>query len=231
MGSMDDKIGREELLEILRNRGSTYAFLSQMYREEISSSSLSELVSSLASGTEQEDVSNDGQKLLKQFAKRAQNSDLGKVRTELAAEYAGLFLSAGRHPVFPYESVYTSEERLLMQEARDEVLSEYRKEGLDRIKEFTEPEDHIAIELEFMSYLCQRTVEAMEKGNKEGSLAHLKKQKDFLGKHLMVWVPDFCEDLEQATGSDFYKGIAGITKDYLNLEQETIGELIAEVQG
>lgn len=228
---MDDRIGKEELLEILQNRSSTYAFLSRMYREEISSSSLSELVSELASSTEQEDVSNEGQKLLRQFAERAQNSDLGKVRTELAAEYAGLFLSAGRHPVFPYESVYTSEERLLMQEARDEVLSEYRKEGLDRITDFNEPEDHIAIELEFMSYLCQRTIEAMEKGDKEGSLAYLKKQGDFLGKHLMVWVPDFCEDLEKATRSDFYKGIAGITKDYLNLEQETIGELIAEVQG
>ncbi|MBM3150148.1 MAG: molecular chaperone TorD family protein, partial [Chloroflexi bacterium] len=149
----------------------------------------------------------------------------------LAAEYASLFLGAGRHLVFPYESVYTSAERLMMQEARDAVLLEYRREGLDRSKEFKEPEDHIAIELEFMFYLCQKTIESMGKGDKEASLTFLKKQKDFLQRHLMVWVPDFCEDLEQATESDFYKGIAKVTKDYLSLEQETIGELMNEIQG
>ena len=82
-----------------------------------------------------------------------------------------------------------------------------------------------------MSYLCQKTIDSMEKDDKEGTLAYLKKQKDFLGKHLMVWIPDFCEDLEQATESDFYKGIARLTRDYLNLEQETTGELMDEIQG
>lgn len=61
------------------------------------------------------------------------------METDLATEYTSLFLNAGRNTVFLYESVYTSEERLLMQEAQDEVLSEYRKEGLDKISELREP--------------------------------------------------------------------------------------------
>ena len=32
---------------------------------------------------------------------------------------------------YPFESVYTSPKRLMMQEARDEVLAVYRSEGLD----------------------------------------------------------------------------------------------------
>ena len=226
---MTDRTTKTAFLDILRDRRASYTFLSRVYREELSSALLSELANDEAS-TLQEDTISEGHGILQEFARRLKGSDLKKVETELAAEYASLFLSAGRHPVFPYESVYTSEERLVMQEARDEVLSEYREEGLDRIEEFNEPEDHIAIELEFMSYLCQNTIESMEKGDKEGTLAYLKKQKDFLEKHLMVWAPDFCEDLEQATESDFYKGVAKVTKDYLGLEEETISELIDEIQ-
>lgn len=219
-----------DFLDILKNRRSSYAFLSRVYRQEVSFALLSEMASD-DNLVGKEETTSEGRKILKEFARKLRGSDLKKLEIELAAEYANLFLNVGNHLVFPYESVYTSEERLLMQEPRDQVLNEYRQEGLDKSKEFTEPEDHIAIELEFMSYLCEKTIKSMYEDDKERSLAYLKKQKDFLEKHLLVWVPDFCEDLEKATESDFYKGIATLTKNYLSFEQETIVELIDEIQG
>ena len=204
-------MNKSELLTTLENRRSTYIFLSRVYAKEVSLDLLHKL-------TDVQGING----MLKEFIEKLKGSGLKKVELELATEYASLFLNAGRHPVFPYESVYTSEERLLMQEARDEVLSEYRQEGLDKIRGFKEPEDHIAIELEFMSYLCQKTIDLIEKGDKEAALAYLSKQKDFLEKHLMVWVPAFCDDLEQAAKSDFYRGIARLTKSYLELEKETL---------
>ena len=46
----------------------------------------------------------------------------------------------------------------MYQEPRDRVLSAYWNAGVNKTKEFTEPEDHIAIELQFMEYLCRKTV-------------------------------------------------------------------------
>jgi TorA maturation chaperone TorD len=63
------------------------------------------------------------------------------------------------------------------------------------------------------------------------SLEYLTKQKDFLEKHLLAWVPSFCKDLEQAAESGFYKGIAQLTAEFINSEQETIAALMDEFQG
>jgi len=211
-------MSKSELLTTLQNRRSTYIFLSRLYAREVSLELLHKLM----------DASPQMDGALGEFMEKLKVSDLEEAGTDLATEYAALFLNAGRHPVFPYESVYTSEERLLMQGARDEVLSEYRKEGLNKIGGFREPEDHIAIELEFMSYLCQKTIDSIKNGDDEAALAYLTKQKDFLEKHLMVWVPTFCIDLERTAKSDFYRGIAKLTKSFIEIEEENLiqGELI-----
>lgn len=149
----------------------------------------------------------------------------------LAAEYAGPFLNVGKRPACPYESVYTSPERLLMQEARDEVLAVYREEGLSRSEALKEPEDHIAIEFEFMAHLCQKAVAAFEQGDRAACLASLEKQRSFLEQHLLVWVPDFCRDVEGAATTDFYRGVAQLTAEFLVEEREALGELTAALQG
>lgn len=226
---MVDMQTQEQILEILKNRASTYGFLSQVYRQEVNTAFLAGLVEQLA-GEAEEEAESEGYQTLRAYAAKLRLEDLDKVQTELASEYAGLFLNVGRRPVFPFESVYTSPERLIMQKARDEVLAEYRKEGLDRTGEFHEPEDHIAIELEFMEYLCQKAVQAVEAGDRTAALEYLKKQEGFLQKHLLVWAPEFCQDVQRATKIGFYKGIARITEEHLVHEEETVAELVEAVK-
>jgi TorA maturation chaperone TorD len=225
---MTNGLTEAQALEILQSRASTYGFLSHVYRKEVTASFLTGLVQQLT-GEPEGETESQGYRALRRFVRETEGTDLEKVRTQLAAAYAALFLNMGPNPVFPFESVYTSAEGLLMQKARDEVLAEYRKEGLDRIGEFKEPEDHIAIELEFMSYLCQKTAEAIQAGDRDAVVGYLQKQKEFLEKHLLVWIPRFCKDVVKATKSDFYKGIAQITDEHLSLEGETIAELMAAV--
>ena len=113
--------------------------------------------------------------LLKQDSKQMQSL--------LAKEYAHLFLGFGKF--HPSESSYRSESDSIMQEFRDDVLEAYRKFGVRKIDEFKKPEDHIAVELQFMAYLCRHTIEALNNG---GGLYEAKKyleaQRDFLNNHL-----------------------------------------------
>jgi TorA maturation chaperone TorD len=211
-----------ERMEILRARENIYSFLSRIYRSEVSSEFLQNLYSGLA---HREDL-DDGYALLQKFIDSARGSDPHILVNQLAVEYARLFLNAGDPPhVFPYESVYTSAYGLLMQEARDQVLKAYRMEGLDRDADFKEPEDHIAIELEFMAHLCRNAAEALEGGDIGKAHACIAKQRDFLETHLLKWIPRFCDELEPITRSDFYRAVAQITRHLLAVELETIDEI------
>lgn len=222
---MNDALVQSEMLELTESREGVYEFLSAVFQREIGRESLTLLKEQICG--EPKEALSPGYAVLRGFfeQKNAQTPDM--VEKELQIDYAALFLSMGEKHVPPYESVYTSKERLVMQEARDQVLAEYREEGLERNQCFREPEDHIAIELEFMARLCRKTAACLRAGDTATARRYLEKQRGFLKQHLLVWAPDFCKDVQQTAKTDFYKGIAEITAEHLSLEDETIAELLA----
>ncbi|MBI3014619.1 MAG: molecular chaperone TorD family protein [Candidatus Tectomicrobia bacterium] len=222
---MSERRERAGILETLRDRYATYGFLSRIYREELTGPLLREMAGS-ASLQDAPAPDSEGLTMIQEFAGGLQRADLEEVEWDLAAEYAGLFLS-GAHSVSPYESVYTSR---VMQEARDEVLKIYMGEGLEVSQGCNEPEDHLAIELELMRRLCQKTIDSMEQDDLRTALRCLERQEQFLARHLQAWVPRFCADMEKAARSGFYKGIAKVTGEFLALDKETIRELIEAVK-
>jgi putative dimethyl sulfoxide reductase chaperone len=217
-----------QLDELVSTRSLSYTFLSRVYREEPTREFLDALIANAVSS--QADEAGEGNKIFNAFLIKFKGADMEQTRVDLAAEYAALFLNASRHPVFPFESVYTSPDGLIMQRARDEVLQEYRRAGLARVDGFNEPEDHIAIEYEFMASLCRKTIEALQAKNLTAALDSLRWQQEFCEKHLSVWVPKFCQDLAKGARSDFYKGAALLTAEFLETEQETIPAMIAELE-
>lgn len=107
-----------------------------------------------------------------------------------------------------------------MQDARDKVVAIYRKNGLDKIETLHVPEDHISIELEFMAALCRKMLETGE--------CTLRVQKAFITEHLLNWVPEFCDDILKYAKTDFYKGVAAFTLDFLKADLQLIDEMILE---
>jgi len=147
------------------NRRLMYAFLSRMFEREVTLELLKELSDSknpmLNSGSTEgfeDEKLRKGFDMLSGYLKAAAQRDLNQVKLELAVEYANLFLGVKKKPAHPSESVYVSEDQSMYQEPRDRVLFAYWEAGVDKKKEYTEPEDHIAIELQFMEYLCRREV-------------------------------------------------------------------------
>jgi TorA maturation chaperone TorD len=55
----------------------------------------------------------------------------------------------------------------------------------------------------------------------------LETQKKFLERHLVKWIPEYCDMIENHAGTIFYKEIANILKEFLLSEVEkfeTIGD-------
>jgi len=155
--------------------------------------------------------------------------------TDLAVDYARVFLGAGTletsAAAYPYESVYTSSDRLVMQQARDEVLAIYRRNGLDKSDSVDVPEDHLGLECTFLAHITHRALNALDHEDWPALSASLKEQRTFLLEHLQNWVPAFCADIGKYARTDFYRGVAKITAGFLRLEGAVLDDLIAEAIG
>lgn len=199
----------KQLSDLNSNRSSTYAFFSRIFKREVTEETIANMVGDefighlkdLEETMDSSDMS-EGAKTVKEYLINIDTKNIDKIVEELSVDYARLFLLAGG--VHPYESVRLGNEGLLMGKPWEEVKAAYRKAGLTKGEKEKEPEDHIAMELAFMSYLC---------GKKESKL-----QNEFLEEHLLKWVPWFCDDVVQKAESDFYRGIAKLTKGFLLLE-------------
>ncbi|MDR0513720.1 MAG: molecular chaperone TorD family protein [Coriobacteriaceae bacterium] len=201
-----------DLAAFLRERQQIYSFLATVYREEVSLRYLELLRDELPVV----------EGLLGTYVVTLAGKDAEALeceRKELAAEYARLLLAMSAHPVPPFESVYTSDKRLLMQEAWQQVVSEYAQAGFVKDEGFKLPEDHIALELEFMAMLVGRSIEALESNDPE-SIGHaLGRQQGFLDRHLANWVGSFAKDLKDAAHTLFYQGVAELTVELINEDQ------------
>lgn len=222
-----DEVGTAdaELMLVCEQRAATYGLLSLLYRGEI----LSELLDKLATMRFRVCTGNphvdEGHRLIARYLCGLWENS----QTELAADYMRTFFGHGYNAhaaAYPFESVYASEKRLLMQDARDEVLALYRAAGLDKQESWKEGEDHIALELEFMQILSIRTLDALRRGDGGQAYALVKSQFNFLDVHLGSWVPLLAEQMIRFAQTEFYRGLAFLTEGFIESDIELLGDLL-----
>lgn len=124
-------------------------------------------------------------------------------------EYTRLFIGPYKLPCPPWESVYTSPKRLMMQEAYEAVQDFYEDAGL-ALDNPGIMADHIGAELNFLAVLYEKIMDQPEK-----KTYYMDRAKRFGEEHLKKWVPQFTSDMEQAADSNFYKALARITRDVI----------------
>ena len=86
----------------------------------------------------------------------------------------------------------------------------YYEAGLKMDENFQLPPDHIAVEMEFMAYLCFNELEAQRAGDKEKEDYAGELQKTVIENHLATFACQFAEKLARSANSDFYKTIAWV---------------------
>ncbi len=193
-----------------------YRLLGRFFRQEADEEFLDQLRRiGIPEDTASEEF-NEGAKELNAFLREDKHT-----LDDLAADYARVFLAAGigsAQAAFPFESVYTSPEKLVMQDAYEEVMRIYSRHGLVTGKVDVYP-DHIGLELEFMSWLNGKAQKAMEANDEAALERNLAEQAQFLQNHLQNWAPNFCQDVIKYSELPFYPSAAKMTSAFLRAEE------------
>jgi len=127
---------------------------------------------------------------------------------QLSLEFARLFIGPAHPPAIPFASFYLSETHSLMTEETMAVRKQYLEAGLALKNLYQMPDDHIAIELDFLYYLTERILELLENGENTEAEMYLKLRHDFLMDHFVLWVPTFANRVLEFTSDDYFKGAA-----------------------
>ena len=220
-----EELSPEDLALAFEARAETYGFLSHLYNNEVDEAFLAELLDMNYPVSTGNALMDEG---YYHMAKYFSNEWVDPL-TKLGVDYAGTFLGGGvdtYSAAYPFESVYTSEKRLLMQGARDEVLAIYRSQNLDKASGWKVGEDHISVEFEFMRIMIARTIRALRAGNLDKAMHLVLTQQNFLEDHIRVWVPVFTADIRRFTKTLFYQGLAELTDGFLQSEHELLADMI-----
>ena len=146
-------------------------------------------------------------------------SDQQTALKELEVEYTRLFITAyPKIPAPPYASIYLEDDWLVWGNTTVQALEIYREAGLKVSDDFRDVPDHIAAELEFVSYLISSQLKAEEKGNIGRHSKMSSIQERFLVDHLLKWSIFFFDKVIESTGSTFYRESSALAREFMQAE-------------
>lgn len=223
----------DEVREFCEQRAQTYRLFSSLIDCEVNAKTASLIfrmggkIGTLTGGTsEGERMIADG---FDTMARNVRTFDRD-VENDLACDFARIFLAAGTYEgqaAVPYESIYTSDDKLLMQDARDQVRSLFRAaDVMPDVREGTVPEDYLVFELEFMALLNERTVEAYATGDRDRAADLAGEAYDFFLRHIENWVEDLLKDVDEVAQLPFYRGLACALRGFIMCEEEDTCTLV-----
>jgi TorA maturation chaperone TorD len=130
-------------------------------------------------------------------------------------EYNRLFIGPDKVIAAPYESVYRNSQRLMMQQETLRVRQFYSKLGLGCAAVGNQPDDHLGLELECMSYLLYQMLQENELRDE-----FIDYYREFLENHVLVWAFNHCEDVLNNSKTQLNSGMAMLLKGMLEIEKQ-----------
>ncbi|MDX1812234.1 MAG: molecular chaperone TorD family protein [Gammaproteobacteria bacterium] len=138
-------------------------------------------------------------KMLKQVAEESQPE-------QLEDEYFNLFIGLGKGEISPYASWYLT--GFLMEKPLAELRTELARLGFCRPEKVREPEDHAAALCEVMGVIIGDSVLSFEE------------EKAFYFRYISPWMARFFDDLNEAQSAKFYKPVARLGRQFIDIEQQ-----------
>lgn len=210
-----------ELAAIDDQRGATYWLLARLVLEPPTLAFLRELNATLATQAAGAD-----QPLGAEVARLARAVDDAVSGTpselDLRVEHTRLWggLSKQYGPPPPFESVFR--EQRSPGESTTAVATMYAEADLDPEVAEAGPADHLAIELRFMSLCCIRSSQARRDDDEVGAAEWLERQRRFLDDHLLCWAPAHCQQVADASRTDYHRAAAALIARACELDRDDV---------
>jgi DMSO reductase family type II enzyme chaperone len=139
------------------------------------------------------------------------------------SEYRQVFGHTESSPCPPYETRYGSRHLFQQTQQLSDIAGFYRAFGLDVSDDAKERPDHLAVELEFLHFLCFKEAYALEHHGPEQAELCRDAEVRFLQDHLLPWAPSFARRLQDTAGSGFYKSLGMLIVTFLSTEEARLG--------
>lgn len=123
----------------------------------------------------------------------------------------------------PYETEHDPMKSVRKGPVLSDILGFYTAFGLKTSERLKELPDHIAVELEFMSWLILKEGYARARGWKDRLELTLAAEGKFLGDHLGRWVFFFCDNVQRNATAPFYLALAGLLRNFIRHEIDFLG--------
>jgi len=137
-------------------------------------------------------------------------------------EYNRLF--SIKPAVSPYETSYLAKSGQSQPLIAAELSGIYSQAGLEVSAESNDFPDHIATELEFMSFLCALEIDAIRQEDSQMLSIAQKDQIDFVSKHLSLWYPEFAKKAFQEVDAKLiYRALVECVFAFMRNELSILG--------
>ncbi len=127
---------------------------------------------------------------------------------EIERDYTWMCFASKPRLVYLFESVY--KEGKLFDESTFRIARLYYDAGLKVEETFSLPPDHIAVELEFMSFLAFKEMDGIRSGEGKIEEYAIELQKQTLEEHLQSFVLSVAQRLGQHAKTTFYQAVAKV---------------------
>ena len=205
-----------ELADNAKSRSEIYGLLAAIFRDEPTEALINELRGPRLSGAFSDlDV---------ELGANFYNDSLPEVKEALALEFTRLFIGPGPH-ISAHESIFADMDAGmsgLWGPKTVEVKKFIETTGLNYESRFTGLPDHVSVELEFMQKLTEWEAEKWAQKDRKNAEYCLTVQRMFMEKHLLCWIPQFCDAVMDKAETPFYRAIADLTKNYMEFERQDI---------
>lgn len=146
---------------------------------------------------------------------------------DLPFAYEELFGGAVRCP--PYEGSYEADPFRGMRQMAD-ASGFYRAFGAEAGGAAAERPDHVACELEFLSFLIARGIAAREGGREDEAARCEDAADDFIAGHLARFMGVLCDAVVTESRSPIYAALATVGTDWVSREVSARGITVAPVR-
>lgn len=209
----------DELTQLCKTRSEIYWWLSTTLATELTEEQLqqyqsTEIQSFLQGLAQSPQLTASVEKLISSLAAANLRNN---ARLALCADFADVFLGNNKSSAPPYESVFTSEDGHLMQEAYQQMTTLLSEHNININEKYSEPADHIAIQLDFMGNLILMTLESETEAEIRQNFA---KQHNFLQTHLLNWLPDFEMKVKDCDKFGFYAAVVELLLAFAQLDSD-----------